>query len=427
MTRKLAVIAGSIALTLLLLMAMALPGAGSAATADQFTLSGEVIQSIGYSFFENELTDYKLNLNSYLEKPLGFSGKVHIGVKANKDEIGFDELYGDMYLDTTDIRVGYQAVSWGTADGLNPTSVINPLGIDLANLNDGELKGKPVPAVKADYYADWGSLEGVVVFKLEPSQSALDILTAIASNNTPDESDDLPYQEPSRAFTDLEDLEYALRTRSMIGSYDLYLSYFNGFEDAPAAWMPIASMIGGQPLPGSLQAEYRRFQQFGLATAGAVSGSTVWAEAAYNVPRGLDQLSLPGNITLSSNDPYLQAVVGFDKTLDNELRISSQLMYDSRGSLLNPYLNPGEERGSGYYGLFTATYPVNDFGELQFVTMIGFSDQSGVLVPAYDWDIGSSTTISAGYVHFFGADTSEFGRLSTQVGDQINLALKYSF
>jgi len=124
-----------------------------------------------------------------VEQRLGFDGKLHIGldglIPLNGGEAQFNlgEAYLDWYLDTTDWRIGRQVINWGTADGFNPTNVINPREtLSPAALADGALEGEPVLAIQGSYYLPLGgSLTGVAVAEFVPAAGARDMLDAIAA------------------------------------------------------------------------------------------------------------------------------------------------------------------------------------------------------------------------------------------------------
>src|SRR5690625_3016950 len=100
--------------------------------AAQPVIRGQLDYDLGYSPALGEVNGNRLSYRLDLEANLGFDGKVHIGWDGHYDHVAdratmdLDEAYVDVYLHDADLRLGRQIVSWGTADGLNPTNVINP-------------------------------------------------------------------------------------------------------------------------------------------------------------------------------------------------------------------------------------------------------------------------------------------------------------
>jgi hypothetical protein len=148
-----------------------------------FTIPGwaataEVSGELGYDL--HYLTEAQSFGNSQLRYSLSLDGEVGLATVYRlsfKGGAGYrpvsrtwwelDEAYADAYLSQVDIRVGRQVINWGTADGLNPTSDINPR--DYGSLSALQLKGKPVPAVMAAYYLPGGAgITGVCVLDFVP-------------------------------------------------------------------------------------------------------------------------------------------------------------------------------------------------------------------------------------------------------------------
>ncbi|MGI6102673.1 MAG: hypothetical protein ACOYET_09370, partial [Bacillota bacterium] len=146
-------------------------------------IGGELTQSLGYDFDNEEISAAITHYSIYLERGFGMDGKVYLSLKGKYnalDEthgIDLDEAFASAYLKDIDITVGKQAISWGTADGINPTSNINPIGFSLT---DSQIKGKPVLAAQATYYGDNFDVTGVVVPAFVPLQ--LSDLGSLADN-----------------------------------------------------------------------------------------------------------------------------------------------------------------------------------------------------------------------------------------------------
>jgi len=306
--------------------------------AGEISCGGEISQGITYSLDNNDIISIPTNLKLELEKDLGLDGKLYLSLKGNYDfeknegQIKLDEAYGSIYLDNTDLTIGQQIINWGTADGFNPTNVINPTGSNY--ITGGELCGLPVVAGQATYYDYSYDLTGVIIPRFVPreipvfSSADLDPATAqmmeminqalITAYNGVDK----------RISMETDDLEYAVKLGTWLGSYDLRISYFNGREDLPA----LISTVEIDPVTlqvdqttQSFSASYRRTSMTGLATAGTIGSVGVWGELAYFQPEKLDLTpSKPTEIVsaLSINEPYIQTVIGGDYTFNNGISVS---------------------------------------------------------------------------------------------------------
>jgi len=152
---------------------------GPAAAAAETEVRGTVAYRLGYGYDAEELVENSLSLDLSVQRRLGFSGKLYVGFEGRipftdeEAELNVGEAYADLYVGATDWRIGRQVISWGTADGFNPTNVINPRGTltpAALTLAGGALDGEPVLALQASYYlASGGSLTAVAVGEFVPA------------------------------------------------------------------------------------------------------------------------------------------------------------------------------------------------------------------------------------------------------------------
>src|SRR5690606_15639622 len=119
-------------------------GLAPAAAAQDATVRGSVAYDLGFNYEEEELVENGLSFELNVEKRLGFDGKVYAGFDGRvpaggEAQLKLREVYADLYLANSDWRIGRQVISWGTADGFNPTNVINPRGpLSTASLSLSE-------------------------------------------------------------------------------------------------------------------------------------------------------------------------------------------------------------------------------------------------------------------------------------------------
>lgn len=317
-----------------------------------------------------------------------------------------DEAYADAYLSQVDVRVGRQVVNWGTADGFNPTSDINPK--DFGSLGALQLKGKPVPAAMAAYYLPSGAgITGVYVLDFVPGEVPSELGLPAASGGPTGNGDQF---------------EFAVRGELPVGGWPVYVTYFNGWDDQPAAWLALFDPLA----PPAPHTQYRRLQSAGVATAWDFRGASVWFEGAYKVPEHLDELEAPMNLVMSSNDPYMQAVAGADYSFDNGLYASAQVVYNQGGSLLAPYFDPSVGREAQTYVMMRGQYSPRDKHDLELVALLNATDSGVLLLPQYTCELAEATKLTLGAVYVSGSDTSEFANLK-EAAQGIHVGLKVSF
>lgn len=326
--------------------------------------------------------------------------KIWKPVEESKIEI--DKAYMDFFLSHLDVRTGYQVVNWGTADGINPTSDVNPQNLSIADMMPGSV---PVPAVKMDYYLPSGaSITAVTVLKFVPGELAqAKALTSLA-------------QVPKGT----EQMEWAVRCELPIGGRRIYATYFNGWQDLPAAWLQLS--LDAPPMP---QAKYRRQQSVGLATATTIGDAAFWLEGAYKKPQQLAELETGTTVNLSTNDPYLQVVAGIDYTFANGLFTSGQIYYNQAGSMLNPYEPKVGNEGHTYL-IGQSMFPFGEGHSIDLTTILDVKDKGWLLAPKYSYRYTDHLQFQWGALVLGGDNSSEFASLKS-LTQGINVGVKVLF
>lgn len=395
------------------------------ASAAQFELgvpefSGSADYQLHYGIDAKGITGDSLKLRLALDGDITGSFSYHIDAGFNmssKPELDAEFKLGEAYVDASigpvDLRLGNLVVNWGTADGINPTNVVNPR--NMLSVTDLALGGTPVPAVEASYYFNNGSaVTGVLVLDFVPSAIPGE-LALVEPEGKPDK------------FTDK--LELAIRGETMLAGYNVYASYFYGWQDLPAAWLGATGLPDPYP-PFAPHLKYRRMHQFGLATAGTLGDAAVWFEGAVTVPAKLDELEAapPAVLRLSDNAPSFQAVAGIDYTFDigNGLFASAQVVYDSANTLLSPYSQPGAERKAGVYSLLVTRYSFTDDHQLELIGLFDITDKAGLAIPRYAYRPLPGVELWVGLIAGFGDEATPMGA-AVKAANGITAGAKASF
>ena len=241
--------------------------------------------------------------------------------------VELDEAYVSLFLGMFDIRAGVQKFSWGTLDEINPTDNLcpkdfrHPFGltsleqkigvpsVDVSfypSFDDIEIKGVWIPFWVPYRMSDQGErwypplfeapetmdirkslveemVEGLIPpgfidWALRPAGDTLQV----EITQTNDDSDRPPRSLSHSAF--------AFKLARTIGSVDLSVSYFNGYDPKPVfgAEGRVLSEVGFRPSKQdiflydlTLYPFHRRIQVFGADAATARGAFTFRAEAAY--------------------------------------------------------------------------------------------------------------------------------------------------
>lgn len=412
-------------------------GAAPVVSAQDAAVRGKVAYDLGYGYENEELVENGLSFELNVEKRLGFDGKVYVGFDglvpaAGTTRVQLREAYADLYLANSDWRIGRQVISWGTADGLNPTNVINPRGpLSTASLSlsEGALKGEPLLAVQGSYYLpDGGSLTAVGVAEFVPAAGAGEMLHAIAAEvGAQLSAPPLPVDGPDPVPADGSQFEWAVRGETLVGGHNVYVSYFRGWDDYPAAWLEYVQVPVGPifvDVPTKVAAAYRRVHKFGLATAGTLGDAGVWTELSYTLPEKLDELDGPG--ALSSNEGYVEAVVGGDYTFPGGVTLSAQVIYSGGGSLLTPYKEPGADVEPQAYVAGIARYSPEPGHTLEGIALANIGDGGIIAAGRYTYDILQVAKLTFGVSHVFAGKESEFGALEA-MANLVTVGVEVSF
>jgi len=312
-------------------------------------------------------------------------------------------------LKNTDLRIGRQVISWGTADGINPTNYINPKEISFTDI---ETKGKPLTCARATYYGKNIILTGVGISDYEPL-------------SIPQEIKNLGFSDPTEPENILANMEFALKVEKRISNWDVKLSYFSGWEDYPALW--IKPILPGSTVALSPQSIYQRINKIGLATASTFKGIGLWTETAYVLPRKIEEMEQLGNILFSMNEPYFQSVAGANYTFENDIYLEGQYIYYGNGSLISPYVQyaAGEKVNPGKYLMVHSSWTLDQIHTLGLTGIDTLQDNSFILMPQYTYAINQVIDISLKAALFFGDAGTEFGGLKDK--SLIDLSAKISF
>lgn len=394
---------------------------GASCLGAEIQIGGSISHTLLYLTQEAEFSENTLRYELFFERDFR-GGKIHLSFDGGYDSVDtealeliqLDEAYGDIYLGSVDLRVGQQVVSWGTADGINPTNYVNPKELSFAA---GEFKGTPVPSLQATYFGPMTSVTGVVVFDFVPQDVPEEMTEGIAQGLGLEE---LP--EPTDPENTLENMEYALQVERRLGNWDTKLSYFHGWEDYPALWI---EMVPGIAPAFEAESQYQRVNKVGLATAGGFRGIGLWGEVAYTSPEEIEEMDT-ATMLLSMNEPYLQGVVGADYSF-SDFYVEGQYIYYENGSLMSPYAQrePGIDITPGKYVMVQISYEVNRDQSVRLVGMMNLDDSGYTIMPQYTYALSDVADLLVRAAFFSGGEGTEFGSLKSL--ESVDLSIKVSF
>lgn len=383
---------------------------------------GGELQSGAVYELEEGITEVPIRFKLALEERSAGRGKMYLSLKGLFDplregdeqlSLSLDEAYMAIYLNALDLVVGRQVISWGTADGFNPTNYFARLSEEA--LLEGSLRGEPVMGVQAAYYhPDW-SVTGVVLPVFSPQKLSGRMRGMFESQPT----GPLLLQaieEAERPDPSLTNMEFGLRAETSVQGWDLQLSGYYGFESLPGITMSVTF----NPQPQLVfEGEYRRQWYVGAATAGFLGDWGVKAEVAYGGPVPFED----DVITMSQNEAAWKGVVGAEYMVPvgNGVLVQAEYIYEGSGGLFTPYRDPMIEPEPGQYLMGRVSYNFTFEDSVELAALYSLQDKSAVLMPGFKYRLPQGLELQGSILKAVGEGELEL------VPDQVRLAVTYRF
>ncbi|MCA9404422.1 MAG: hypothetical protein KC897_11610 [Candidatus Omnitrophica bacterium] len=318
-------------------------------------------------------------------------------------------------LDIVDVKAGRQVLTWGTGDYLFINDLFPKDYVSFFAGRDDEYLKKPSDALRVSVYPSWGNLDAVVM-AFEPNTTAAgDRLTFFdpLQGGIAGRESERELLEPARQA---DNLEYALRYYRNIGSHELALYYFRGFDKNPNSFKSIAER----------QLFYRRLDVYGWSLRGPVAGGIGNAEFGYARSREDSE----GTDRLIENS-QLKMLAGYSKDLGNDLKIGVQYQFEKRldYAAYTAALLPGDLLLDEYRHLVTQRITKQFLNQTLTLSLFNFyspSDKEGYIRPvaSYDWTDQWKVTLGVN-IPWGDDDYTEFGQMKEN--KNIYVRVRYSF
>lgn len=180
------------------------------------------------------------------------------------------ELYVDIFLDNTDIRIGKQFVVWGVLEGVRVTDEINPLDfreLILPDLLDYRI---PLWTFRFDHYVPFGKFQFLWIPEVRfhepaPRGSEWELLQKVPNTRFPDRFG-------------LRESEVGLKFTTEIFNTEVSLSYFYTWDDFPVIFRNVRLDSAEDPV---FFPTYTRMTMYGATFVKPVGITIVKGEFAY--------------------------------------------------------------------------------------------------------------------------------------------------
>ncbi|MBN2442897.1 MAG: hypothetical protein JXJ04_16180 [Spirochaetales bacterium] len=221
------------------------------------------------------------------------------------------ELYLDFYIEDFDFRIGKHIVTWGLADGNNPTDQVNPryIGTRYTSILNEQKMGNFITEIVYNLPGDLGKIDAVFmpfsfpnIIPWQEMSMTIPGDTTIVMNMT--EAED-PALIP-------ENMEGGARALFYLNNFDFSLSYLTIMD----RYMDVTIESSFVPFPSptvttTISPAYFRTHNFGLDWATSFLGLDFRGEGVFVLtddPEGTD---------MSIKNSYLQGIVQLSKTALN--------------------------------------------------------------------------------------------------------------
>ncbi len=340
------------------------------------------------------------------------------------DEVKLDlkQAYIDYYTGWTAFRFGKQLMTWGKADEINPTDVLNPQ--DLSNiLEDKIIRKIGLFALKANWYIAGFDLETI----WKPQFEAMKLPQPGSKWNFLIEQEISDMHSPTYPSDDLDNTEWGLRLSKTISMFDFSLSFYDGLENIHTPEMILNQQTGTMIVNRLL---FHRVRMIGADFAGSVKSIGIWGEGAYFITRdedGIDQYI---------KNPYIKFVLGSDYMFHNGLKVNVQFMQEIITKIDDEAERDKEEDIISKLGVgfplqqalttrIALPFGSGDAHSIELFCIYDLKDEGYLAGPKIRYSPEDAVVIEVSASIFNGESSSMFGRFSEN--DVVGIKCTYSF
>jgi len=281
--------------------------------------------------------------------------------------------FNDIPLNNLSIKIGKQYFEWGTADGIHPTSVLNP--DDYTNPFSMNEK-IPVNALNINY-----TYESIKLFLIwMPSFTPVKLPEYFSL------FDKSMYQLPGIELLNInenviippqknEGMGKALKLNFSLLNIDFSIGYFQGYD-----YMPEVNEISYVPVTNNIynldiKMFFPKMQVYTFDLTTSIEGFGFWVEiGVYDYDKIYTSVITPMGIEkqkLFDGDPYASYIIGTDYTFENGFYFNLQYSYGL------PYLR-GKDNLEDYFILTLKDDFLQGLMEFEFANILGWNREYAI-------------------------------------------------
>ncbi|MBI9094548.1 MAG: hypothetical protein JEY71_06680 [Sphaerochaeta sp.] len=377
-------------------------------TAKDIEFNGMLRDYIAYTFVDSTFAVHEQTLDFTLA---GWGENTHMVVNPTiylddktKPEIGIREAYIDFYLEDADIRVGKQAIIWGEAEGAFITDLVSPRDMRSFILADFKEIRKGVPAIKADYYKDSFTFEGIWLPTFIPtSMPDTDSMWA--------KEPDLPFpttptiNAPTLPDADLKNSEVFGKVSHFGSTANWALMGGYAFTDEPYIYKITP---GAPPAPPTIDQEYGRYIMGGGSLSTTVGSTVLRLEAAAYFDKPFTAVAF--TVATVEKHHQLQSLVGLDWSL-----LGSQMSTQYIFGYVHDHNDQLMEQGKAlkeFSHTFTFRVQKNFFSDslaAKLFTYVEADPLNALIRASLAWTVEDGVVLEGGLDLFVGDEGGTFG------------------
>jgi hypothetical protein len=330
------------------------------------------------------------------------------------------ELYFDIPLSNSYLRLGKQQVVWGESDGIKVLDVVNPQSFREFILDDFEDSRIPlwmvnwelplgdsanlqvlwIPDLNYDELAEAGTPYFVTSPQLVPDLSS---------------SQSIQFLEPEKPDDIWQDGDWGLKLSSLVGNWDVSLQYLYQYGDAPVFYR-----YRGEDLSTVVAPAYERTHLVGSTFSNTFSDFTVRAELAYKSDTfQISDNDVNDGIETSSE---FSSVLGLDWQASSEVLLSAQWFYSFLLDYERSIVRDENEQIASL--LFQSDF-YNGNWQLQALSLYSLNNKDMLFQFKLRYWLYSNMEIWIGSDMFRGTQRGLFGQFDEQ--DRVLVGFNYGF
>jgi len=394
----------------------------SEVTAQSTTFTGYVRNYTGILFKDDH--DYSIIQDTFdlriehSRSKVAFKANPYINFYHNKEqEVDLRQSYMDIYLDSTDIRIGKQQIVWGKADGVFITDVVSPKDLNEFLLPDFEEIRLGIQALKVDYYIGDNTIEFVWVPAFTPTKMpAEDSIWYVQPDFSITPTFDYSKKEVPSNFSNSEAFLKFSAITSVI-DFEIMAGYM--WDDDPTMHIDKSIDATTDQLSLTVTPEYHRLKLGGGSFSTTIGGFVVRGEAAYYFGkyfRSEDPALTDGVV----EKDYVHFLLGMDYTIWN-IKMSLQLIEQKIQGYDEQIVNDENEDTVTF--LMSSDF-LRETLRLELFSYIGMNDNGSLIRPKISYDLIDGFQILVGF-NIFNGEEGNFGQYDDN--DMIYSKIKYSF